>query len=36
MAIQSQSRAALSELIELLQEIDTHWCQRMSRALIVP
>jgi hypothetical protein len=26
MAIQSQSRAALSELIELLQEIDTHWC----------
>lgn len=26
MAIRSQSRAALSELIELLQEIDQHWC----------
>jgi hypothetical protein len=26
MAIQSQSRTALHELIELLQEIDEHWC----------
>jgi len=26
MAIQSQSRAALRELIELLQEVDQHWC----------
>lgn len=26
MAIQSQSRTALRELIELLQEIDEHWC----------
>ena len=26
MAIQSKSRAALRELIELLQEVDEHWC----------
>ena len=26
MTIQSQSRAALHELIELLQEVDQHWC----------